>query len=80
MAQFENPHRDFSASPDENRKLISDAWAQPVPGIFDDRIVRDRMVQLIVKVMRGHSGRSQPSYWHRYGISTRSNSQLPSSL
>jgi hypothetical protein len=80
MDQFENPDRDFSASPEEDRKLISDAWAQPVPGIFDDRIVRDRMVQLIVKVMRGQSGRSQPSYRQRYGTSTRNNGQLPSSL
>jgi hypothetical protein len=80
MAQFENPDRNFSASPDEIRKLIPDAWAQPVPGIFDDRIVRDRMVQLIVKVMRRQSGRSQPLHWQRYGTSTRNNSQLPSSL
>jgi hypothetical protein len=55
MAQFDNPDRDFSASPDDKRKQLTDAWAQPVPGIFDDPIVRERMIQFIVKVMRGQT-------------------------
>jgi len=80
MAQFDNSDRNFAASPEDVRKQLTDAWAQPVPGIFEDRIIRERIVQLIVKVMRGQNGRSQPSHWQRYGTSTRNNSQLPSSL
>ena len=58
MAQFDNPDRDFSASPDNARRQLTDAWAQPVPGIFDDPIVRERMIQFIVKVMRGQTSGS----------------------
>ena len=60
MAQFDNPDRDFSASPDDTKKQHNDAWAQPIPGIFDDPIVRERIIQLIVKVV---SGQNQRSYW-----------------
>ena len=55
MAQFDNPDRDFSASPDNERKQDTDPWAHPVPGIFDDPVVRERMIQFIVKVMRGRT-------------------------
>jgi hypothetical protein len=59
MHQFDNPDRDFSASPGDPKK-DTDAWAQPVPGIFDDPTVRERIIQLIVKVV---SGQNQRSYW-----------------
>jgi len=53
MAKFDNSDRNFSASPDNARIPDTDAWAKEVPGIFDDRIVRERMIELIVRAARG---------------------------
>jgi len=55
MAQIDNSDRDFSASPDNARIQDTDPWAKEVPGIFDDWIVRERMIELIVKSVQGLS-------------------------
>ena len=57
MAQIDNPDRDFSASPDDARMQDTDPWAKEVPGIFDDPMVRERMIELIVKALQGRSDR-----------------------
>ena len=53
MTKFDNSDRNFSASPDNARIPDTDPWAKEVPSIFDDRIVRERMIEFIVKAARG---------------------------
>jgi hypothetical protein len=53
MAKLDNPDWNFSASPDNARMPDTDPWEKEVPGIFDDRIVRERMIEILVKAARG---------------------------
>jgi hypothetical protein len=53
MVKLDNPDRNFSASAANARMPDTDPWAKEVPGIFDDRIVRERMIELIVRAARG---------------------------
>jgi len=56
MAQVDNHDRDFSASPHNAAIQDTDPWAKEVPGIFDDPVVRERMIELIVKAVQGRFG------------------------
>ena len=53
MAKFDNSDRNFSASADNTRMPDTDPWAKEVPGIFDDPIVRERVIEIIVRAARG---------------------------